>query len=217
MKHRLAGATALVLLVATAPALAQGTRSGDSGPYIRGSLGYSWSSEDEIDYSPLWGIGAGYRINPNLRVDLTADWRDRYIVEGGRGFAAGGLPINSEVDNRTLMVNAYYDFGAFELMGNRQQVRPYLGAGIGLSTTKVDDVDVIIADQNRLERFFGSDDDQFSWQLMAGAQVETGSGLFFDLGYRYVDLGKVQLSSTSGVLDEDLRAHELVATLGYRF
>lgn len=217
MQYRLAGASAFILLVAAAPALAQDARSRDSGPYIRGSLGYSWSSEDEIDYSPLWGIGAGYRVNPNVRVDLTADWRDRYIVEGGRGFAAGGLPINSEVDNRTIMVNGYYDFGAFNLGGAQQAVRPYLGAGIGLSTTKVDDVDVIIADQNRLERFFGSDDDQFAWQLMAGAQVETSGGIFFDLGYRFVDLGDVQLTSTSGSLDNDLRSHELVATLGYRF
>lgn len=216
MKTLLTGvsAAAVVALLA-APAMAQGA-SGDTGFYVRGSLGYSWSAEDEVDYSPLWGLGAGYRFNPNVRADLTADWRDRYIVEGGGGLA-GGREFDSQVDNRTFMLNGYYDFAAIRLGSTQQSLRPYLGAGIGFSTTQVDDVDVLVANQNRFERFFGDEDDQFAWQLMAGVQVDMGPGVFFDLGYRYADLGEIGLTSTLGNLDEDLSAHELVATVGYRF
>lgn len=216
MKTFLTGLSAIAAVALFAgPAAAQGAR-GETGFYVRGSLGYSWSAEDEVDYSPLWGIGAGYRLAPNIRADLAADWRDRYIVEGARGFA-GGQEFDSQVDNRTIMLNGFYDFAPMSVRGIEQTIRPYLGAGVGFSSTSVDDVVVVIPDQNRFERFFGDDDDQFAWQLMAGLRFETGPGVFFDLGYRYADLGDIGLTSTIGTIDNELSAHELVASLGYRF
>jgi len=187
-----------------------------SGLYVRGSLGYSWSAEDEIDYSPLWGIGIGYRINPNFRADFTIDWRDRYNVEGGQGFNVGGTAVDSTVDNRAYMLNVYYDFDRLPVIQLPGAFKPYVGGGIGLSRVEVNDRDVLVGGTD-VARFTGDDENQFGWQLMIGAGYNFTPEMTLDLGYRYAHLGEAELTSTAGSISSDLNVHELVATLRYQF
>lgn len=213
----LAAWLAILTLAGAMPAWGQsGGAPQAGGAYVRGSLGYSWSPEDEIDYSPLWGIGAGYQFTPAIRADVTADWRDRYLVEGGRGFL-GGREVDSKVDNRTVMVNLYYDFPGLGRSTGADWLRPYVGGGLGWSRTRVDDVTVLDPDSGTLDEFIGDDETQFAWQLAAGVRYDTPSGLVFDFGYRYADLGDVQLTSVRGDVASGLTAHELVTSIGYRF
>ncbi|WP_162937478.1 outer membrane protein [Indioceanicola profundi] len=221
MSRTLPALVAPVLLMSAVPAMAQQSGATDPGIYIRGGLGYSISGEDEIDYSPLWSLGVGYRFTPNIRVDVMADWRDRYIVEGGRGVVPGAADLDSQVENQAYMFNAYYDFATMNL-GPVAGVRPYVGVGAGLSTTKVDDATVFVdIDNDNLEGefrdFFGDEDDQFAWQLMAGVAFDFSTNMFADIGYRYADLGEVGLSSTQGGIDSDLNVHEIMVSVGYKF
>jgi opacity protein-like surface antigen len=186
-----------------------------SGVYVRGSLGYSWSTEDEIDYSPLWGIGVGYRFNPNLRADFTIDWRDRYNVEGGEGFTVGGTPIDSKVDNRAYMLNVYYDLDRLPVIQLPGTFKPYIGGGIGLSRIEVNERTVSV--NNDFTDFTNDNENQFAWQLMIGAGYNFTPEFTLDLGYRYASLGEVELSSSAGSVSSDLDVHELVATLRYQF
>jgi opacity protein-like surface antigen len=186
-----------------------------SGVYARGSLGFSWSSEDEIDYSPLWGIGIGYRINPNLRADFTIDWRDRYNVEGGQGFALGGTAIDSKVDNRAYMLNLYYDLERLPIIQLPGAFKPYVGGGIGMSRIEINDRDVLV--DGRVSRLTNDNKNQFAWQLMIGAGYNFTPEMTLDLGYRYANLGEAEMSSTEGSISSDLNVHELVATVRYQF
>jgi opacity protein-like surface antigen len=174
------------------------------GLYLRGSLGYSWSAEDEIDYSPLWGLGIGYRLSPNLRADLTVDWRDRYIVEGA-GF-------DSKVENQSYMLNVYYDLDQLPIIQLPGGFKPYVGAGIGLSRVEVNDQ--LIAPGTGV---FGDDEYNFAWQGMFGVAYQITPNFAADLGYRYAHLGEVQATSPAGNIDSDLNVHELLLTLRYGF
>lgn len=185
------------------------------GIYVRGSLGFSWSLEDEIDYSPLWGIGAGLRTSPNLRFDLTLDWRDRYIVEGGRGFIVGGTAIDSQVENWTLMVNGYYELERLPLITLPAALSPYLGAGLGIAHNEIDDEPVLV--EGEVARVTGDDENQFAWQLMLGVGYNITSQLVLDLAYRFADLGDIEATSPAGEISNDFTVNELVATLRYAF
>jgi len=196
----------------------------DPGFYIRAGTGYSTSFEDEIEYSPLWHLGLGYRLNDTWRVDITADWRDRFLVEGARPVIAGGVvtPVDSQVSNQAYMVNAYYDVRGLPVLRFPRGFRPYVGVGVGFSTIEVDDSTVFVDRPDddigdEVLNFLGDDDDQFAWQVMIGAAYNFTDNAFFDVSYRFADLGDVQLASAEGSIDEDLNAHEILLTLGYRF
>ena len=220
-----AGLFLSVVALAASPAMAQQggrTQTDSSGLYVRGSLGYSTSFEDEIEYSVLYGVGVGYRFTPNWRADITADWRDRYIVEGARTFAVAGAAVDSQVDNRAFMANVYFDLQQLPAISLPQGFRPYIGAGVGLSTIEVDDVRVAVDlnDDDTVDEvrdFFGDEDDQFAWQIMLGAAYNFTPNTFVDVGYRYADLGEVELTSVQGNIENNLNVHELVVTLGFRF
>ncbi|QQP89238.1 porin family protein [Skermanella sp. TT6] len=197
-----------------APQAGQDYFEADTGFYVRGSLGYSWSANDDIDYSPLWGLGVGYRFDPNFRADITVDWRDRYVVEGS-SFSS----FDSAVDNRSFMLNAYYDFDQIPIVQLPGGFKPYLGAGVGFSRTSVND-QVIPGAGGTVASISGSDRTRFSWQGMAGVGYQMTEEFAVDLGYRYAQLGKVRASSTTattGSIDEDLNVHELVLTARYGF
>ncbi|WP_207483786.1 outer membrane protein [Arenibaculum pallidiluteum] len=206
----LALAAGAIALGAAGAAQAQSTMTtltspdASAGIYVRGSLGYSWSAQDEIDYSPLWGLGVGYRLNRNLRADVTIDWRDRYIVEGDT--------FDSKIDNKAFMLNVYYDLEQLPVVSLPAGFKPYVGAGVGLSRVEVNDQ--LITPEDGV---FGDDEYNFAWQAMFGVGYQVTPNLSADVGYRYARLGDVQATSPLGDIDSKLNVHEVVLTVRYGF
>jgi len=180
------------------------------GLYVRGSLGYAFSAEDEVDYSPLWGIGVGYRLDRNLRADVTIDWRDRFIVE------SGGL--DTKVSNQSFMLNAYYDLDSIPIIQLPGGFKPYVGAGVGLSRIEINDQTIrpLNAPPGVVTRI-GGDEYNIAWQVMAGVSYQLNQNFAADLGYRYAHIGEANISSTLGSVGQDLNTHEVVLTLRYGF
>jgi opacity protein-like surface antigen len=218
----LAAVSALALLAAS-PAAAQDRPTNTAidaaisppGYYVRGTLGLSFSPEDEIDYSVLYGLGLGYRIDRNLRVDFTMERRDRFIVEGGQNFA-GVAAFDSKVENTSYMLNVYYDFERLPIIQLPGGFKPFVGAGIGISRLEVNDQDVIVGGTGTA-RFTGEDKNQLSWQIMASVAYKLDAATAFEIFYRYADLGEVELSSTVGSVSSELTTHELMASIRYHF
>ncbi len=183
-----------------------------SGWYIRGDVGYVFSSKadgsyryydtykkaywDEFRYSSFEsdetftvGGGVGYRWAEHFRTDLTADYYDFDIKGNARCAYSFGNDCRfndkSSADLWTVMANAYVDLPYFG------PITPYAGAGIGFAHVSYGKMDneictVTCGDPNN---YFGVHEGVDSWRfatsLMAGASIDLTQALALDVGYRY--------------------------------
>jgi opacity protein-like surface antigen len=126
-------------------------------------------------------------------------------------------PMHTSIKSTTLMFNAYKDLGSFG------GITPYLGAGVGVSYNKMDEVS--FTDNPYLtQRIQGASRASLAWSLMAGIGYQLNERAILDVGYRYMDYGK----AISGVIDSansiypaarinDITAHEFKVGLRYHF
>jgi len=134
----------------------------------------------------LVGGGVGWRFNPNFRIDGTVAYRGGYKVDASvpDGFGATNN-IKSDVTSWNLMLNGYYDFAL-------TWGKPYLGAGIGWASNKVDDIMVTNAAFPGIALSApGGTKSGVAWALMGGVGIPLSAALTLDLGVRYTDLGKL--------------------------
>lgn len=202
-----------------------------SGWYLRGDLGFavydggeaSWTTlagekRDFYDHSIkngwLVGVGAGYYFNEHFRADVTADFRSKVKYKGMAPCASSC--VDTEESNTfgawTLMLNGYYDFGTWS------NFTPYVGAGIGVASLRVADYKSSLAGSY----VFGSHtENNFAWNLMAGAAFDVSDNLKVDANYRFTSLGSAETGGVVGVPGEnpvkyeDLYAHDFRVGLRY--
>ena len=81
------------------------------------------------------------------------------------------------------MANAFFDLGTYH------GITPYVGAGLGVSYTMINN----FTDTNVRNRaiFYAEDNGEwsFAWALHAGLGYEVNDRVTLDFGYRYLDLG----------------------------
>ena len=195
------------------PAETKMAKPAGAGFYIRGDVGYGFTSDpdgttsagamtsESVDNAFLAGAGIGYRFDKHLRADLTFDYRsDADVV----ATTSGGTSVTSEVGGWTVMANAYWDV---ENMGG---FTPYLGVGIGYARLKTGAQTGDAADA-------GASSDNLAWAGMLGLAIDTGmAGAVVDLGYRFISLGEFNQAS-GGASYDDLIAHEVRAGLRVSF
>ena len=172
------------------------------GPYLRFDTGHSWATNRNVDDSWIVGAGAGWRFTPNLRGDITFDYRPDFNQNTSFGIGPGA---KSGLHNWTLMANGYYDFTIDAI----QPLVPYVGGGIGVAQNSVDGVTVGVPGTG-LARISGHDTNQFAWQLSAGVTYNFSPNLALDVGYRYLNAGETGLGGR-------LRANELSTSLRFGF
>lgn len=208
-------------------------RAAPGNCYFRGDVGYSLSSDPEVE----WFTAGGNNVR-------TLDYENTWLVEGGVGCGSGSRGIRGEfvfgyrgdrkfdgeppaappadpmhfnIKSYTAMFNVYKDIGNFRGMV------PYVGAGIGVAYNQLDEV---YFTQNPLlvNRIEGDDELSFAWSLMAGVGYQIRDNLILDVGYRYIDLGKAESGRVDSagfvnprVYVDDLDAHEFKVGLRYHF
>lgn len=155
-------------------------------------------SNTSLSAAGLIDVGVGYQLNSWLRGDVTAEYR------GGSHFQSlynlndpGKLQYadfyRGDMSSIVGLVNGYADLGTWS------GITPYLGAGVGVARNTVSG----FTDQG-----FGyvgnvgtgpaggyfSDKSKvnFAWALMAGVGLDITQNVKLDLGYRYLNLGKMQ-------------------------
>jgi opacity protein-like surface antigen len=171
-----------------------GLGCGSGSRGIRGEVMFGYHGSRKIEGEPVWYAGAG--PDPVL---------------------PGVDPLHTSVTSYTMMFNAYKD------LGNYGGFTPYVGAGVGVAYNRLDDT-YFTGNPNLTGRIQGHDDLAFAWSLMAGVGYQLSDRAVLDVGYRYMDLGKVN----SGNIDDqrnhnpvirinDLVSHEIKVGLRYHF
>ena len=206
-------------------------------------------SNTVTDIDDGWSVGGGVGMcfGSGFRGDLTLEYRTSTDISGSADAAAFGTTCctvgsTTDVDGLVGLANVYYDFNR----GGR--FVPYIGAGIGFAHLEtgggtlgcVVGCGVNFGDAT----YNGSSTTNFAVAGMAGisvklrggepvyaggikdgpVMVDSGRGLYLDLGYRFLHLGDVAVADavqTDGnVLEvglDNLNAHEFRFGLRYDF
>jgi opacity protein-like surface antigen len=187
-------------------------QSGVSGAPCDGVLNHLGSSF-------IIGGGVGYRFAMGIRVDVTYSNRSGYDLKGSD---PAGTTFDPKTEANTGMVNAYYDLPF--MIADR--VRPYVGGGIGRSRNKVNNINW--QDPGFAGQLPGGSNTDTAWQLTLGADVRLTRNWVIDVGYRYMDLGKIRTNAGAATggepfnasnfttpLEGKLRANELMFNVRY--
>jgi opacity protein-like surface antigen len=177
---------------------------------------------DQLGNSAILGLGAGYRLNSSMRADVTLGYRPNYRLNDADQ-KNPPAHFKARVSSLSVLMNGYYEFGLTDSTA-------YVGAGIGLAQNKIDRISI---ESNfvggRQANALGGTKTGFTFAVMAGFGIPLSRQLTLDVGYRYIDLGKIEtaagtfnitspvtasVSNFSG-FEGKLRAQEL--TLGLRF
>ena len=221
-------------------------RLADSGLYIGLSAGYSTSINGSMsaDYAgennsffapgsfrasgiksdsviPLQ-ISVGAAINSDVRVDFSflrysgMSYADNIQTSTGDGFVDATVSGGAITSNST-MLNVYYNIDSFTGYVAGGSLRPYVGAGVGLSLNTI--ADYVVFDGSFYDEtgdlgpgsveaggltaisdvygyHNGGTMEQMAFQLEAGVTTAMNDGLKLDFFVRYANLGKVKTSGS---------------------
>lgn len=214
-------------------------------PYVRVDGGYSWATPagirdkdfstdgficansgctdggeiNKVGKSGVYSLGFGWRFNSSVRVDLTGAYRGGYGLDDSDQLPSD---FRADIKSTNAMLAGYYDmrFG---------WTRPYVGAGVGWARNKIGTITnsggalAPISTERPGGTWSG-----MAWSVMLGVGIPLWSRLTLDIGYRYVDLGKIESQAgdvtcsptpcpgaTYSGLTGRLRAHEVMG--GLRF
>lgn len=146
------------------------------------------------------GGGVGYQVNSYIRGDITGEYRfgsDYSAVETtlkgcGAGAAFGCADsYGAKVSSGVVLANGYLDLGTY------YRVTPYVGAGVGAAFNEFGGLtDYNLTFRNGYPSGFGQSHTNIAlaWALMAGISYDLTQNLKLDIGYRYLDMGKLMSS-----------------------
>jgi len=188
--------------------VAQAADPSVAGPYVSGQVGYNHPVHDDgtLDNTASFAAAAGYRFNPNFRLEGELSYRKNDYSDTALGLTASG-----HVKGTALMLNGWYDFA------NSTAVTPYLGGGIGFArgAAKISEpVSGLAVDDS---------DTAFTYQLGGGAAFALTQNVALTADYRYVDTAKFSYDASVGGTPigkfdaGDYRAHEIRAGVRYTF
>lgn len=200
------GAIALFALVA-APAMAQ--------VYLRGEVGYAWAQDADfkndtsgvnapqigsspsmkkVEDSANYGIALGYRFSPSLRSDISYGVRDGFrLKDSDKTPATPTNTYTSDIKSSVWMLNVYYDFD--QVYG----FRPYVGAGLGWSRNEMGTLSFSFPSVPGAGSAPGGTKTDTAWQISFGGSWALNKNASLDIGYRYIDLGKVATKAGNSV------------------
>lgn len=167
-------------------------------------------------------ISVGAAINTDVRVDFSylrysgASYASNVQTSTGDGFADATVSGGAITSNAT-MLNVYYNIDAFTGYLAGGSLRPYIGAGVGLSLNTI--ADYVVFDNHFYDEtgglgpgsvqagfltavsdiygyHNGGTMEQFAFGLEAGVTTDMKDGLKVDFFVRYANLGKVKTSGS---------------------
>ena len=196
-----------------------------------GSTLYFENSGDDIDSSPIYGFTFGFEAPmneplPESLLDAVPDWPVMVELEfaGGRDYeflTDGADPYRSDVTSWTVMNNLRLDLPldvpiemAFGRVPILEPLSFYTKIGFGGVIHDVLTTDNV---SRGSELTLG-----FAWQAGAGFAYQVSRNVEVSMGYRYADLGEVELDLKLGPTEFgnftlDLTSHEFTSAVRVRF
>jgi opacity protein-like surface antigen len=175
-------------LVTTPDPLAQGVAGGANASYYN----------TKISSSELFDVGVGYQYNTWLRGDITAEYRDGgqfqslYVLNNPNGAVTQNLNFyRANVSSAIGLVNVYGDLGTW------YGITPFIGGGVGVARNSLYGMtdQGVVTNGGITGGSGGYFDDaakiNFAYALMAGLDFNVTQNLKLELGYRYLNMGKI--------------------------
>ncbi|MEL6333330.1 MAG: P44/Msp2 family outer membrane protein [Cyanobacteria bacterium J06626_26] len=170
-----------------------------------------------VDAETGFGISGavGYRW-PNARAELEVVY-NRNDVDGINVDAEAGiidldadLPLDGSIESIQVFLNGYYD------IPTGSNIRPYIGAGVGISTLTANDIEADLAELGELEL----DDTgvSFVFQAKAGVSYDFANNASAFLGYRLYGIPGQNFNAFDADFDADtILVHSLQLGIRYQF
>lgn len=201
----------------------------DEGYYGAARLSKVWQKADSMDTSSRPGIGqfmsakdkdnfyngsiaAGYQYGNGWRTEGEYTFKKKNEYTSGSSAFASSFN-HHKIEAQRLMLNAYRDYEVY------QGVSVYGTLGLGVAKVKSSGWQ-----GNTTRQYNSNTDTNLAYSVGAGISYEPVDKLSFDLGYRYIDLGKVEsgmnaFGNARGLQDEQMKAHlkSQELTLGARY
>jgi opacity protein-like surface antigen len=190
----------------------------DSKSLICGNAGCNTPGalDKDVGSSIILSGGVGRRFTPNMRADVTLGYRGGYKIDDSDKDVPA-RHFKADVKSLALMANVYRDFPLAALT-------PYVGASLGFAQNKIGTISFEQAGARGTAP--GGTKTGLAIAFMAGAGYPLPGSLTLDVGYRFIDLGKIESGTgdviVNGVVSGPyagatgkLKAHEL--TVGLRF
>jgi len=150
---------------------------------------------------------------------VTASYRSGFKLDA---VDAAPSSYSADITSYNVMVNGYVDFP----LQRTKTIVPYVGGGLGYARNKIDDISnpnlpPLPPGSSTLP---GGTKSGLAWQVSLGVGIQLAPKIILDIGYRYLDSGKIETSAgnVTGFFAQPydgatgyLRAHEL--QLGVRF
>jgi opacity protein-like surface antigen len=162
------------------------------------SSAYQGFANTSISPSGLVDIGAGYQVNSWFRGDVTLEFRDggalqsRYTLNDPATKTQFADFLHGSVSSVVAMINGYVSPGTW------YGFTPFVGVGVGFAhnslygmsnqeQTTINGVPAGSAGGS----FGNGSTNNFAWGVMAGLDFNVTETLKLELGYRYLDRGKI--------------------------
>jgi len=164
---------------------------------------YSYAATQAFNNTTLsesgeFDVGVGYQFNRWLRGDLTLEYRggatlqSLYTLTDSVSTQQYADFYRADVSSIIGLANVYADIGTW------YGITPFVGAGIGFAHNMVsgftDQGFAYPGNGNGYPSggyFSNGSQNQFAWALMAGLDYDVTSNLKLELGYRYLNYGKL--------------------------
>ncbi len=177
------------------------------------------------------GIAFGFKHNDHIRTEIgffesklvkaSGEYKDK--IEGENFKRKESFEhLLAKTSARTILLSAYYDFANLH-----STITPYVGFGMGLSRVKYDySFDKEVRGWIRNEYGGGDPDNypaerksdkgtktKFAYKLATGVDLKLSEHVSVDLGYNFIDHGKVKTAFG----DQKFRTHNVLVGLKYNF
>lgn len=179
----------------------------DSGGY--NTVGPHPNTGDDRAVAIVSGIHFGREFFRVLRADIGVNFRkDLDFTTNSFEPPTPTYFYKTDVDTYTGMFSLYLEPFHYK------NWTPYVGAGVGCARISIKTDDTVVR---------GKDSEtNFAWQAEGGIQYALTEHFSLRLGYRYIDMGSIDIhlkygGSNAGNFKADLAAHEIVLGLGLRF